>query len=254
MGRRRESLGAATAGPIGKRAETLPQGASPAEAYGFAGFVLTGASHATTRDRGFRSHFSCCYFAVSRRRFRDARREVAANAATDTPNRAIREPRAFAFRFDHSLVRVTHRSRVPIAIVLPYTLRARTSVAGVSFVAYLAWAFIPDDALESLGVYYYPDKYWALAVPVWLFALGLYAAWAYEGVNLLSVRAEDDEDLIAEVGGSIPVRKPTDAREETDADPPGSVPSIHDVPLEEVSRVLYRTPGGAQRVRKRRVA
>ena len=89
---------------------------------------------------------------------------------------------------------------------------------------------------------------------MWLFALGLYAAWAYEGVNLLSVRAEDDEDLIAEVGGSIPVRKPTDAREETDADPPGSVPSIHDVPLEEVSRVLYRTPGGAQRVRKRRVA
>ncbi len=124
----------------------------------------------------------------------------------------------------------------------------------MSFVAYLAWAFIPDDALESLGVYYYPDKYWALAVPVWLFALGLYAAWAYEGVNLLSVRAEDDEDLIAEVGGSIPVRIPTDAREKMDADPPGSVPSIHDVPLEEVSRVLYRTPGGAQRVRKKRVA
>ena len=123
----------------------------------------------------------------------------------------------------------------------------------MSFVAYLAWAFIPDDALESLGVYYYPDKYWALAVPVWLFALGLYAAWAYEGVNLLSVRAEDDEDLVAEVGGSIPTRAPTDARG-GDADPPGSVPSIHDVPLEEVSRVLYRTAGGARRVRKRMVA
>ena len=122
----------------------------------------------------------------------------------------------------------------------------------MSFVAYLAWAFIPDDALESLGVHYYPDKYWALAVPVWLFALGLYAAWAYEGVNLLSVRAEDDEDLIVEVGGSIPLRAPTEARS-GDADLPGSVPSIHDVPLEEVSRVLYRTQGVARRVRKRRV-
>ena len=119
------------------------------------------------------------------------------------------------------------------------------------FVVYLAWAFIPDNTLESLGVLYYPDKYWALAVPVWLFALGLYAAWAYEGVNLLSVRAEDDEDLIVEVGGSIPLRAPTEARS-GDADLPGSVPSIHDVPLEEVSRVLYRTQGVARRVRKRR--
>ena len=108
----------------------------------------------------------------------------------------------------------------------------------MSFVAYLAWAFIPDDALESLGVHYYPDKYWALAVPVWLFALGLYAAWAYEGVNLLSVRAEDDEDLVAEVGGSIPVflRKPTDAREETDADPPGF--------QTVVDGVVHRSVGG----------
>lgn len=125
----------------------------------------------------------------------------------------------------------------------------------MSFVAYLFWAFIPDETLESLGVHYYPDKYWALAVPVWLFALGLYVAWAYEGVNLLSVRAEDDEDLIAEVGGSIPARAPNDEKARGgDADPPGSVPSIHDVPLEEVSRVLYRTLGGARRVRKRRVA
>ena len=70
--------------------------------------------------------------------------------------------------------------------------------------AYLAWAFIPDETLESLGVHYYPDKYWALAVPVWLFALGLYVAWAYEGVNLLSVRAEDDEDLIGRSGVRFP--------------------------------------------------
>jgi len=31
----------------------------------------------------------------------------------------------------------------------------------------------------------------------------------------------------------------------------GSVPTIRDVPLEEVCRVLFRTPGGDRRVRRR---
>ena len=96
MGRRREPLGAAAAEPIGKRAETLPQGASPAEAYGFVGFVLTGASRATTRDRGFRPQILVVTSRFSRRRIRDAafRREGATNAATDAEARDTRTRRS----------------------------------------------------------------------------------------------------------------------------------------------------------------
>jgi hypothetical protein len=96
MGRRRESLGAAPAEPIGKRAETLPQGASPAEAYGFVGFVLTGASSATTRDRGFRPQILVVTPRFSRRRIRDAafRREGATSAATDAEARDTRTRRS----------------------------------------------------------------------------------------------------------------------------------------------------------------
>jgi hypothetical protein len=96
MGRRRESLGAAPAEPIGKRAETLPQGASPAEAYGFVGFVLTGASSATTRDRGFRPQILVVTSRFSRRRIRDAafRREGATSAATDAEARDTRTRRS----------------------------------------------------------------------------------------------------------------------------------------------------------------
>jgi hypothetical protein len=96
MGRRRESLGAAPAEPIGKRAETLPQGASPAEAYGFVGFVLTGASSATTRDRGFRPQILVVTSRFSRRRIRAAafRREGATSAATDAEARDTRTRRS----------------------------------------------------------------------------------------------------------------------------------------------------------------
>lgn len=40
-------------------------------------------------------------------------------------------------------------------------------------------------------------------MPIWIFALGLYVAWAYEGVNRMTVRSRDDEDLIQERTGSI---------------------------------------------------
>ena len=135
------------------------------------------------------------------------------------------------------------------------------------FFVYLLWAFVPDSVSQSLGIFYYPDKYWALAVPVWLFTLGLYIPWAYEGVNLLSVKNVDSEDLIQELGGSMPVREGWRNKNgngngeksfgsksgNINDDLPGSVPIIHDVPLEEANRVLYLTRGGDRRVRKRRV-
>lgn len=33
------------------------------------------------------------------------------------------------------------------------------------FLLYIIWSFLPDDLLNSLGVYFYPDKTWALAIP-----------------------------------------------------------------------------------------
>ena len=108
----------------------------------------------------------------------------------------------------------------------------------------MVWAYTPEDVLVRLGVTYYPDKYWALAVPCWICVLVLYGAWMYEGVNMMSVRNLDDPDLIAEENGFI-------GSEADEPDLPGSVPSIRDTPVEEENRVLFQTKG--RRVRTRRV-
>jgi hypothetical protein len=34
--------------------------------------------------------------------------------------------------------------------------------------------------LHAMGITYYPDKYWAVAVPTWICVAVLYGAWAYE--------------------------------------------------------------------------
>ncbi|KAL1535825.1 phosphatidylinositol N-acetylglucosaminyltransferase subunit P-like isoform X4 [Salvia divinorum] len=32
-------------------------------------------------------------------------------------------------------------------------------------VIFIVWAYVPDHCLHSIGIYYYPNRYWALAVP-----------------------------------------------------------------------------------------
>lgn len=72
------------------------------------------------------------------------------------------------------------------------------------FALYLAWAYTPESTLRDLGVTYYPDKYWAAAVPIWVCTAVLYGAWAYEGVNRMSVMPTDAVELIEDQNGVIP--------------------------------------------------
>lgn len=41
------------------------------------------------------------------------------------------------------------------------------------FILYLIWAFVPDKVLNSFGIHYIPDKYYAIAFPLW-FAVTLF--------------------------------------------------------------------------------
>ncbi|DBB10162.1 TPA: hypothetical protein ACH3X3_001741 [Trebouxia sp. C0006] len=54
---------------------------------------------------------------------------------------------------------------------------------GVAYGAFLCWAYIPERCLQALGISYYPDKYWALAVPSWICVAVVAAYWAYESWN-----------------------------------------------------------------------
>ncbi|KAL0036741.1 hypothetical protein WJX79_008135 [Trebouxia sp. C0005] len=54
---------------------------------------------------------------------------------------------------------------------------------GVAYGAFLCWAYIPERYLQALGISYYPDKYWALAVPSWVCVAVVAAYWAYESWN-----------------------------------------------------------------------
>ena len=47
------------------------------------------------------------------------------------------------------------------------------NLSAVCFIIYNVWAFVPNSVLNDFGIYYIPDKYYAIAIPLW-FAVTLF--------------------------------------------------------------------------------
>ncbi|KAJ4773778.1 Phosphatidylinositol N-acetylglucosaminyltransferase subunit P [Rhynchospora pubera] len=57
----------------------------------------------------------------------------------------------------------------------------------IATVIHLVWAYAPEPLLHSLGITYYPSKYWALAVPSVLIVLVFCMLVLYLGLNFLAM-------------------------------------------------------------------
>ncbi|KAK4040080.1 hypothetical protein C8A01DRAFT_46565 [Parachaetomium inaequale] len=52
------------------------------------------------------------------------------------------------------------------------------------FLIYLLWSYLPSPFLHALGIYYYPNRWWSLAIPSFLVMLLVYIYVALAGYNL----------------------------------------------------------------------
>ncbi|EKG15913.1 PIG-P domain-containing protein [Macrophomina phaseolina MS6] len=67
-----------------------------------------------------------------------------------------------------------------------------------AFLMYLLWAYLPRPFLHQLGIYYYPNRWWALAVPAWLVVLVVYIYVALASYNLgyLTLPMRSSENMV----------------------------------------------------------
>jgi hypothetical protein len=61
---------------------------------------------------------------------------------------------------------------------------ARVLTFRVLAVLWIVWAYTPDWVLKSLGITYYPDRYWAIALPMYAMSLVVYLVIIYNAWNL----------------------------------------------------------------------
>ena len=112
-----------------------------------------------------------------------------------TPNSASASTLTSTFRAAKTVPRAS--PRVPTYEYYGFTLYLTSSLA---FIVYILWSYLPSPLLHQLGIYYYPNRWWALAVPAWtvmLVAYG-YIALASYNTGYLTLPMESVECIVDE--------------------------------------------------------
>lgn len=70
------------------------------------------------------------------------------------------------------------------------------------FLVYLLWSYLPSPFLHALGIYYYPNRWWALAVPAFLVMtlVYIYVALAAYNTEMLTVPLTSAETVVDGAG------------------------------------------------------
>ncbi|KAB8342790.1 hypothetical protein FH972_022388 [Carpinus fangiana] len=72
--------------------------------------------------------------------------------------------------------------------------------SSLAFLMYLLWSYLPTPFLHKIGIYYYPDRWWSLAIPSWI-VMGLiwiYVALAGYNTGHLTLEMSNLECLVDE--------------------------------------------------------
>ncbi|KAI1375427.1 PIG-P-domain-containing protein [Hypoxylon crocopeplum] len=69
-----------------------------------------------------------------------------------------------------------------------------------TFLIYLLWSYLPSPFLHALGIYYYPNRWWALAIPSFLVMLivYIYVALAAYNTEILTLPLTSLETIVDE--------------------------------------------------------
>jgi phosphatidylinositol glycan class P protein len=72
--------------------------------------------------------------------------------------------------------------------------------SSLAFGIYLLWSYLPSPFLHALGIYYYPNRWWSLAVPSFLVMLlvYIYVALASYNIEVLTLPLGSIETVVDE--------------------------------------------------------
>ncbi|KAL8602449.1 hypothetical protein ACOMHN_067645 [Nucella lapillus] len=95
---------------------------------------------------------------------------------------------------------------------------------------YLVWAYVPDSWLTAVGLTYWPQKYWAVALPVYLCVLIVLFYITYLGLIFISTPPLTSVTIITDSHANTQDQSPV---------APDAIPPLRDLDIVEVNRYLY---------------
>ncbi|KAI5951271.1 GPI19 [Candida jiufengensis] len=119
-------------------------------------------------------------------------------------------------------------------------------LSSLALLVYILWTLTPQNILKNLSIDYYPDKYWAIAIPSYSLMLMLftYLALALYNTEILTLKLNDVNNFI-DVNTQFPgesngAELSINERNKLVSDYVHKAPSgVWDLPITLVNEVLY---------------
>ncbi|KAL8804662.1 MAG: hypothetical protein Q9223_005722 [Gallowayella weberi] len=128
-------------------------------------------------------------------------------------------------------------------------------MSSLAFVVYLLWSYLPSPFLHQLGIHYYPNRWWSLAIPSFLVMtlVYIYVALASYNTEYLTLPMNSIENIIDEAANIATVERQRRVKTNA-AGPLGSVEdeamdwallwnegtdAVMDIPVGGVCQILY---------------
>ena len=100
---------------------------------------------------------------------------------------------------------------------------------------YLLWPYFSDDLVVPLGISYFPDPYWAVALPSFGIVTVMTVVTVYIARNLIHTPSFDDFSTFTDDFVTIDT---TQAR--VTLEPEGHIPPPADIPLAQLNKWQFR--------------
>ncbi|XP_062175140.1 phosphatidylinositol N-acetylglucosaminyltransferase subunit P [Alnus glutinosa] len=104
----------------------------------------------------------------------------------------------------------------------------------VATVIFLVWAYVPEAWLHYIGIFYYPSRYWALAVPAYFMVTVVLALGFYLGLNFMSTPSPTSLNTMFDEFS----REPSSFLPSMDGDEQPIEP-ISDIGLDRINDVMF---------------
>ncbi|KAK9911216.1 hypothetical protein M0R45_035137 [Rubus argutus] len=104
----------------------------------------------------------------------------------------------------------------------------------VATVIFLVWAYVPESWLHSIGIFYYPSRYWALAVPAYAMMTVVLALVFYCGLNFMSTPPPSSLYAVYDEFSRDPVNSARMADDDQPIEP------ISDISIDRINRSMFK--------------
>ncbi|KAJ3427087.1 phosphatidylinositol n-acetylglucosaminyltransferase subunit p [Anaeramoeba flamelloides] len=110
-------------------------------------------------------------------------------------------------------------------------------ISWIGYGVYVLWALVPSHVYESLGVSYYPNQYWAITIPVYIWVCALCVLFWEFSLSLVQTKSLSDYQCVTD--SSAIFREEENDQYSEIFRFEHSLPLIEDIPLQTINKLLF---------------